>query len=166
VAESAGSKRYNKQTVYKLVKQYKPTNMVLWETIAVQYRVACGELEARFATVIKKFFVTKMCNSMRKPTDSSGIDDMTAKSQSLQRSLHQIEEGDTFGDEMDQEKVSKDGSESSASDSEDSSLRRRVLATEDNVDFFAAFNAVDLIDLFRSMCSAFSNLSFSWSLTF
>ena len=42
---------------------------------------------------------------MRKPTGSSGIDDMTAKSQSLQRSLHQIEEGETFGDEMDEEEV-------------------------------------------------------------
>ena len=44
---------------------------------------------------------------MRKPTVLSGIDDLTAKYQSFQRLLHQIEEGDTFGDEMDQDKVSE-----------------------------------------------------------
>ena len=40
---------------------------------------------------------------MRKPTGSSGIDDMTAKCQFLQRSLHQIEE---VLDEMDEDEVS------------------------------------------------------------
>ena len=97
----------NKKTLHKLVKQYKPTNNRA--NIAEKYQVACRELEARPAAVIKKFFVTKMCNSMRKPTGSSGIDDMTAKSQSLQRSLHQIEEGDTFGDEMEKDEVSEEG---------------------------------------------------------
>ena len=58
---------------------------------------------------------------MRKPTDSSGIDNMTAKSQSLQRSLHQIEEFDTFGDEMDEDEVSEEGSETSVSDSDSDS---------------------------------------------
>ena len=41
------------------------------------------------------------------------IDDITAKCQSLQRSLHQIEEDDTFGDEMEQDEVSEEGSEAS-----------------------------------------------------
>ena len=57
--KAAGAKTYNKKTLYKLVKQVKPTNMVIWGIIAEQYRVACGELEARPAAVIKKFFVTK-----------------------------------------------------------------------------------------------------------
>ena len=59
---------------------------------------------------------------MRKPT---GIDNMTAKSQSSQHYLHKIEDGETFGDEMDQDEVSEDGSESSLSDSkrEDSNER-------------------------------------------
>jgi hypothetical protein len=43
---------------------------------------------------------------------------MAAKSQSLQRSLRQIEEGNTFGDEMDQSEVTEYGSESSVSDSD------------------------------------------------
>ena len=46
---------------------------------------------------------------MRKPTGSSGINDMTAKSQCLQRSLHQIEEGDTFGDELEDDEVFEEG---------------------------------------------------------
>ena len=54
-----GAKTYNKQTLFKLIQQYKPVNMVLWGTIAEQYRVACGELEARLAPIIKKFFVQK-----------------------------------------------------------------------------------------------------------
>ena len=53
---------------------------------------------------------------MRKPTGSSGIDDMTAKCQSLQRCLYQIDGEDTFGDEMDQDEVSEVGPKSSVSD--------------------------------------------------
>ena len=49
------------QTLFKLVQQYKPVNMVLWGTIAEQYRVACGELEARSAPIIMKLIVQKMC---------------------------------------------------------------------------------------------------------
>ena len=94
-----GAKTYNNQTLFKLVQQYKPANMVLWGTIAEQYRVACRELEARSAPIIKKFFDQKMCNNMRKPTGSFGIDDFTAKCQSL----NQIEEGEAFGDENDED---------------------------------------------------------------
>ena len=43
---------------------------------------------------------------MRKPTDSSGIDNMT-----LYIVLYQIKEGDTFGNEIDQDEVPEDGSE-------------------------------------------------------
>ena len=34
-----GAKTYNKATLYKLVAQFKSTNIVLWSTIAEQYRV-------------------------------------------------------------------------------------------------------------------------------
>jgi len=40
---------------------------------------------------------------------------------------------------------------------------RRVCGTEDDVDFIAAFKEADSIDLLRSICFAFSNLSFSRS---
>ena len=79
--------------------------MVLWGTVAEQYRIACGELEARQPSVFKKFFIQKMCNSMRKPTGTSGIDDFTAKCQALNRSLYALEEGDTFGDSDDEDQV-------------------------------------------------------------
>jgi hypothetical protein len=70
---------------------------------------------------------------MRKPTGSSGIDDMTAKSQSLQRSLHQIE-GDTFGDEMEDDEVSEEGSEPSVSDSDSDDSDEDILGPdEDNI---------------------------------
>ena len=55
----AGDKTYNKQTLYKLVKKSKLTNMVLWVIIAGKYRVACGDLDVRPDAVIKKLFVTK-----------------------------------------------------------------------------------------------------------
>ena len=42
-----GAKTYNQQTLFKLVEQYKPRNMVLWGTVAEQYRVQCGELKSR-----------------------------------------------------------------------------------------------------------------------
>ena len=46
-----------------------------------------------------------MCNSMRKPTGSSGIDDFTAKFQAPTRSLHALEEGYTFEDSDDEYQV-------------------------------------------------------------
>jgi len=151
---AAGAKTYNKKTLYKLVKQFKPTNMVLWGIIAEQYRVACGELEARPAAVIKKFFVTKMCNSMRKPTGSSGIDDMTAKSQSLQRPLHQIEIGDTFGDEMEEGEVSEEVSEASVSDSDSEDWFRTflIVLTSSKLNFgchpISNSNSINSIELY------------------
>ena len=38
----AGSKTYNLQTVFKLISQLKPTNMVLWGTVAEQYLIVVG----------------------------------------------------------------------------------------------------------------------------
>jgi cobalamin biosynthesis protein CobT len=127
-----GAKTYNKQTLFKLVQQYKPVNMVLWGTIAEQYRVACGELEARSAPIIKKFFVQKMCNNMRKPTGSSGIDDFTAKCQSLNRNLYQIEEGEAFGDENDEDPDFQDDHISSDSESDAGDNETDGMAEDDD----------------------------------
>ena len=54
---------------------------------------------------------------MRKPTESSGIDDMTAKCQHLNRAFHQIEEGDTFGDSDNELEAYAEAAISSDSDS-------------------------------------------------
>ena len=64
----SGAKGYSKTALLKIISQFKPTNMVVWATVAEQYRIACGELEPRQPAVIKKFFFKKMCNSMKKPT--------------------------------------------------------------------------------------------------
>ena len=44
----SGAKSNNKSTLFKIISQFKPTNMV---TIPEQYRIACGELESRQPTV-------------------------------------------------------------------------------------------------------------------
>ncbi len=63
-----GAKTYHKPTLLKLVQLYKPNNSVLWSTVAEQYRIECGEVEARPANVIKRFWVQKMCNNNKNPT--------------------------------------------------------------------------------------------------
>ena len=55
----SGAKGYNKHTLFKIITQFKPTNMVVWATVAEQYRIACGELEPRQPAVIKNFFSRK-----------------------------------------------------------------------------------------------------------
>ena len=55
----AGAKTYSKQTLYKLINQYKPSNMVLWGTVAEQYRIQCGELEFDRQRPSKRFFSQK-----------------------------------------------------------------------------------------------------------
>ena len=42
---------------------------------------------------------------MRKPSESSSIDDFTPECQALNRSLYALEEGDTFGDSDDERKI-------------------------------------------------------------
>ena len=90
-----GAKTYNQQTLYKLVEQYKPRNMVLWGTVAEEYRVQCGELKSRDPSALKKHFIHKMCYG-KKPTESSGVDDFSPKCQTLNRALFSIEEANTF----------------------------------------------------------------------
>ena len=51
-----GAKSYNKSTLFKIMSQFKPANMLVWATLAEQYRVSCGELESCQPSVIKKFF--------------------------------------------------------------------------------------------------------------
>ena len=89
--------------MFKRISQLKPTNIIVWGTVAEQYRITCGEWEARQASVFKIFFIQKMYNSMRKPTGSSSIDDFTAKCQALNQSLYALEEGDTIGNSDDED---------------------------------------------------------------
>jgi hypothetical protein len=96
----SGAKSYKKPTLYKIITQVKPVNALLWNIVAEQYRVECGEFEARPGPVIKKFFMAKMCNGNKKPTGSSGTDDFTVKCQALARELYRREEGETFGDSV------------------------------------------------------------------
>ena len=55
--------------------------------------------------------------AQRKSTGSSGVDNMTAKCQHLNRTFHQIEEGDTFGDSYDELETYPEVAISSDSDS-------------------------------------------------
>jgi hypothetical protein len=105
--------------------------MVVWSTVAEQYRIACGELEARQPAIMKKFFFKKMCNSMKKPTGKSG-DDMTAKCQALSRSLVQLEEGDIFGDSDEEEPYFRAQPEydPDSSDEEEEEIRTPSAATD------------------------------------
>ena len=112
-----GAKTYNQQTLFKLVEQYKPRNMVLWGTVAEQYRVQCGELKSRDPSALKKHFIHKMCYGMKKPTGSSGVDDFTAKCQTLNRTLFSMEEANTFGDSDEEDEYSRLGGDMSDDDS-------------------------------------------------
>ena len=55
------ARRRTTRILYKLAKQYNPANMVVWATIAEQYRVECVELEARPAAAVIKKFLSRKC---------------------------------------------------------------------------------------------------------
>jgi hypothetical protein len=126
----AGAKTYNQQTLYKLVDQYRPRNMVLWGTVAEQYRVQCGELKPRDPSALKKHFIHKMCYGMKKPTGSSGIDDFTAKCQTLNRALFSIEEANTFGDSDEEDEFSRLGGDVSDDDSSEATALEVLESTQ------------------------------------
>ena len=70
---------------------------------------------------------------MRKPAESSGIDDFTAKCQLLNRSLYILEEGDTFGDsEGDEIGRGKSESNDDSSDEESNAVHTPILSSETN----------------------------------
>ena len=54
-----GAKSYKVGTLYKIINEFKPASMLVWGTVAEHYRRECGELEARPAATIKKFFFRK-----------------------------------------------------------------------------------------------------------
>ena len=112
-----GAKTYNKATLFKLVAQFKST-IWFFGPLSLNNIVFHVENWRRdLQPVIKRFWVQKMRNSMRKPTGSSGVDEMTAKCQHLNRTFHQIEEGDTFGDSDDELEAYPEATISSDSDS-------------------------------------------------
>jgi hypothetical protein len=149
----AGAKTYKKPTLYKIINDCKPTNMLVWATVAEQYRIQCGELEARPATTIKRFFFQKMCDKMRKPTGSSGIDDFTQKCQTLYRSLASLEEGDTFGGSEDEDSayaMPDDTSDSGSDDEQVAEIQRAITPTHTTINPALSGTSSSLTNSMRS----------------
>ena len=73
----AGAKTYNKQTVFKLFSHLKTTNIVVQGTMTEQYRIACGELEAKRASVVLKKISRKCAILYVNPLDQ-GINDLNS----------------------------------------------------------------------------------------
>jgi len=92
VYEDLRKKRGRQVEAKTTSRQYTimPSNMV--KGTMGHYRIASEELEAR------QLFIQKLCNSMLKPTGSSGVDEIIAECHTLNKSLYALKEGDTFGD--------------------------------------------------------------------
>jgi hypothetical protein len=72
---------YNKSLLLELVKQFKPTCAAHWRLIAQAYQQRTGEAELRRPSSLKRFFIEKMCNNMKKPTGGGNqviLDSQTA----------------------------------------------------------------------------------------
>jgi len=52
-----GAKTCKKPTLYKIINDCKPTNMLVWGAVAEQYRVQCGEMEAIPAATMNRSLV-------------------------------------------------------------------------------------------------------------
>jgi len=71
-----------------------------------------------------------MCDRMKKPTGSSGIDDFTAKCQTLNCALFSIKQANTFDDSDDEDEFSRQGGDMSDDDSSEAAALEVTESTQ------------------------------------
>ena len=69
-----GSKNYKNDVLIDIVAKFLPNGELGWKTVAVAYQELSKEAVLRDHGDIKKHWIKKLCNDMKKPTGSTGED--------------------------------------------------------------------------------------------
>ena len=101
-----GAKNYDRSLLLSLVKDLMPKGLNDWETVALRYKNASGELEKRDAEDVRRQFIENMCNKGKKPTGKSGgQDDFTYQCQLVFNKILKVNQASALGiEDSDSEK--------------------------------------------------------------
>ncbi len=69
-----GSKNYKNDVLIDIVAKFLPNGELGWKTVAVAYQELLKEAVLRDHGDVKKHWIKKLCNDMKKPTGSTGED--------------------------------------------------------------------------------------------
>ena len=67
-----GSKNYKNDVLIDIVAKFLPNGELGWKTVAVAYQEQSREEVLRDHADIKKHWIKKLCNEMKKPTGATG----------------------------------------------------------------------------------------------
>jgi hypothetical protein len=70
-----GSPNYNNEVLIQIVDTLKPTGAAGWENVAVLCQSRSKEIKLREYEDVKRQWIEKLCNKMKKPTGRSGGSD-------------------------------------------------------------------------------------------
>ena len=71
---SAGARNYKKKELMRVVAEILPNGEYGWQAVALAYQQASNEPTARNTDDLKRYWVNKLCNGMKKPTGRMGAD--------------------------------------------------------------------------------------------
>ena len=72
MARQRGSPNYQNQVLIGIVEQMLPNGSYAWTAVADAYQRASGEKTVRSGDDVRKHWLRKLCNNMKKPTGSTG----------------------------------------------------------------------------------------------
>jgi hypothetical protein len=107
----SGTNNYKKEFLLNVVEGVLPSSADAWKLCAQRYQTVAGEAVLRDHSDLKRYFVSKICNNLKKPTGESGPDPMTSRGQRIYRAIMAKEQALSFGNESDGNEY-EDGSSS------------------------------------------------------
>jgi hypothetical protein len=74
-----GNPNYNNALLIEIIDSLKPSGALAWQNVAVLYQHRSNEVKLRDYEDIKRHWLEKLCNKMKKPTGKTGATDQDAK---------------------------------------------------------------------------------------
>jgi hypothetical protein len=105
-----GISNYKKDVLVNVVEGILPSSAEGWKLCASRYQSASGEILIRDHSDLKRYFVSKVCNNLKKPTGEAGPDPMTSRGQRIYRQIMAKEQACSFGNNSDNDIDSEDSS--------------------------------------------------------
>ena len=71
---ASGARNYKKKELIRCVNEILPNGEYGWQAVALAYQQASNEPAPRNTDDLKKYWINKLCNGMKKPTGQMGAD--------------------------------------------------------------------------------------------
>lgn len=114
------AKRYNDEILLNCIQRIKPTGRKGWLQVSIAYQEATQEEQRRDAENLKRYFLTSLCKSGKKPpTGSAQPDEMTRRAIEIYDSLLLKENAKSLGFQHSEDENEANGDASDEDDEDD-----------------------------------------------